>query len=104
MDWYLFDFTLLEPTVHHSQISMRFLNPKRKPVKKMIVDIHDFYRAQVEPSASNMLKMVSKEIIICIHNNGLLSVMQIHLLYFSARDGTEEQQKLLKCGQMNVLF
>jgi hypothetical protein len=37
---------------------MRFLNPKRKPVKKMIVDIHDFYRAQVEPSASNMLKMV----------------------------------------------
>ena len=26
--------------------------------KKMIVDIHDYYRSRVTPSASNMLKMV----------------------------------------------
>ena len=46
------------PSVHHSKIDLTFVSPKRRIVRKMIVDIHDYYRARVTPSASNMLKMV----------------------------------------------
>ena len=49
----------LGPTVHHSKITTKFLSPRQKNVQKMIVDIHDHYRAKVDPPASNMLKMVT---------------------------------------------
>ena len=38
---------------------MSFLSPKRRQVQRMIVDIHDHFRARVKPTASNMLEMVS---------------------------------------------
>ena len=50
--------TFSGPSVHHSKIDLTFVSPKRRIVRKMIVDIHDYYRARVTPSASNMLKMV----------------------------------------------
>jgi hypothetical protein len=37
---------------------MKFVSPKRLAVRKMVVGIHDFFRARVDPPPSNMLKMV----------------------------------------------
>jgi hypothetical protein len=53
---------LAEPHVSHRKISLaQNLDPDLEDVHDLIVDIHNYYRARVDPPAANMLEMVREQ-------------------------------------------
>ena len=51
--------SLSGPEISHQKIKMRHLSTKKISHRKRIVDIHNHFRASVNPPAKDMLKMVS---------------------------------------------
>ena len=50
---------LIDPEISHEKIKLRHLSTQKLSVRNRIVDIHNHFRASVNPPAKNMLKMVS---------------------------------------------
>ena len=49
-----------EPRVSPKKISLDHIDPRKRKVQDLIVSIHNYYRAKVDPPASNMLEVVRR--------------------------------------------